>query len=44
MRNFTAGIFAALLGAAGLGAIVWIVAPHELIGEPAIRRARSNKR
>jgi mono/diheme cytochrome c family protein len=25
MRNFTAGIFAALLGAAGLGAIVWIV-------------------
>jgi hypothetical protein len=44
MRNFIAGILAALVGAAPLGAIVWIVVlRHDLIGEPAVLPVQSNK-
>jgi hypothetical protein len=43
MRNFIAGIFAALVGAAALGAIALIAACNDLIGEPAMPRAQLNK-
>jgi hypothetical protein len=44
MRNFIAGIFAALVAGAALGAIAWIVVLPRLDLGASNPRARSNKR